>query len=540
MHLRQIALAAVLITGVCLFSSELVISQDVAIQPERSIAGIPLEEAIKIHERYAGMLRELPGVVSVALSKDGLVVETVNPSALPSTVEALPVIPIPPIDPWAGRTIDGSTPVPLREPTEPPPLPTPPVTNEPKESECSPGAFRRPGEEQCRFLKPPSEPPIVELLPPPPGVIVLRPGKVREQADACPQGFKEVEGDNNWRFCVDPKNPETIPPLWSPPIANIPFETALEIHQRHIEDFVKLPGTHSVGLGADGIHVYTSNSDVVPKEVEGLPVKVFLWEGGGVKPLSHTLSSTLRPLHGAAFIDDSTLDGGGTLTGIALSQGKPWLIFPSHLLNNCNQPPPCALDTAPLNQCPHYISGNQLRILQPPSTSLPIVGYAQRWTQLIGTGTTADVAAAFMDSDLVDGNGSLSADRRVENATSNSVPFLGTTISVFPTPGSQVRMRPSIGPPHELTLRVEQVNLTILGVGFCAGAFVNVSNQIWYTMLGGYTFEPGDSGSPVFDSAERLVGMINICELDNTRTFCIPTGYGTDAFAIKNVLRFDA
>jgi hypothetical protein len=59
-------------------------------------------------------------------------------------------------------------------------------------------------------------------------------------------------------------------------------------------------------------------------------------------------------------------------------------------------------------------------------------------------------------------------------------------------------------------------------------------------MLGGYTFEPGDSGSPVFDSAERLVGMINICELDNTRTFCIPTGYGTDAFAIKNVLRFDA
>ena len=64
-----------------------------------SIAGIPVEQAAKIYEQYSAQLRQLPGVVSVGLLAEGLVVETVKPSALPATVEGLPVIPIAPIDP---------------------------------------------------------------------------------------------------------------------------------------------------------------------------------------------------------------------------------------------------------------------------------------------------------------------------------------------------------------------------------------------------------------------------------------------------------
>jgi hypothetical protein len=56
---------------------------------------------------------------------------------------------------------------------------------------------------------------------------MIRPGKVREQAESYPDGFKEVRGENNWRFCIAPSHPEAIPPLMVPPINGIPFEEAL-------------------------------------------------------------------------------------------------------------------------------------------------------------------------------------------------------------------------------------------------------------------------------------------------------------------------
>jgi hypothetical protein len=116
----------------------------------------------------------------------------------------------------------------------------------------------------------------VQLLPPPDGVIVLKPGKVREQAEACPEGFEEVEGYGGWRFCVDPHNPEPIPPLWSPPIAGIPFEEAEKILARHQQALIRLSGVGGVGLGSEGIEVEADDPAAVPSNVEGLPIKILL------------------------------------------------------------------------------------------------------------------------------------------------------------------------------------------------------------------------------------------------------------------------
>src|SRR5438034_514936 len=144
----------------------------------------------------------------------------------------------------------------------------------PPEQQCGPYAHWDAEVGRCRRDVPsPDIPPPPQLLPPPPGVIVLRPGGIREQADSCPEGFREAAGLNGWRFCIDPEHPEPMPPLEVPPIAGISYEEALKILERHREELMLLPGVDTVGLGADGIHVYTENPAVVPPEVEGLPIK---------------------------------------------------------------------------------------------------------------------------------------------------------------------------------------------------------------------------------------------------------------------------
>ena len=53
------------------------------------IAGIPYEEAKAIFQRQTFM--DLPGVRSVGLKAEGIIVETNQPDLIPSTFEGLPV-----------------------------------------------------------------------------------------------------------------------------------------------------------------------------------------------------------------------------------------------------------------------------------------------------------------------------------------------------------------------------------------------------------------------------------------------------------------
>lgn len=258
------------------------------------IAGIPYDEAMKIFERHVVELGQLPGSEGVGIMGEGLVVTTTNPAALPSSVEGLPVFSVLPSrlqqSPPEAPTISLKSVLPSEHPEG---------EEIPLRTDCPVGMHGVPGSVWCAFdTLPADDGPKVKFNPPPSGVVVLKPGGLQEQADSCPQGLQEVEGYNNWRFCVDPQKPERIPNLWLPPIAGVPYEKALEIHHRHIDELSKLPGVEGVELGAEGINVYTTQPDYIPKQVEGLRVIPRPVPPGDRGANSHTYNTSVRPLHG--------------------------------------------------------------------------------------------------------------------------------------------------------------------------------------------------------------------------------------------------
>jgi hypothetical protein len=530
------------------------------------IAGRPYEEALEIFKQHRGELLKLPGVSAVTLDAEGILIITDNPAALPQQVKGIPVKSVPITGPpiagipyekaWAifNRHREKLMQIPGVESVQPGPtgilvradksvvLPLEveglPVKRLPASG--SQQLSSRP-EQQCpsdthwntewgRCVRnTPLAVPAQKLLPPSPGVMVLRPGGVREQADTCPEGFKEVVVQD-WRFCIDPKQPEPIPPLWEPPIAGISFEEALKILERHREELMRLPGVESVGMGTDGIHIHTDDPSVLPTDVEGVPIKP-MPPLGPLQGANHTLSTPIRPLHGGLAVGENLLlpvPLTGTLTGIALSQERPWLIFPTHLLQGCEFPSPCPpSSTSSLNNCSPYAGST--RILQPPASTL-FTGFVQRWDPLTPMTNSTDVAAAFMDGDTIQGNGSLHGDRKLEQL---GISFTGATVP--PALNSTVTVV-SMVTPHAFSAQVTAINQTTPPVGFnCRddGLKVPLQNQ---TFLQAITpcFTSGDSGSIVLDQNGNVVGMFNWFNLANQ---CV--GGGTNSAAIRTKLGFD-
>ena len=62
-------------------------------------------------------------------------------------------------------------------------------------------------------------------------------------------------------------------PPYTTPIAEIPYREAREIFERHQATLKQIPGVQEVQLASDGILVYTEHSDLLPQELEELPVK---------------------------------------------------------------------------------------------------------------------------------------------------------------------------------------------------------------------------------------------------------------------------
>lgn len=166
------------------------------------------------------------------------------------------------------------------------------------------------------------------VLPPPPGVTILRPNGVREAAEACPRTFLE-HSKFGWTFCIDRRHPQSIPTLMTPPIAGIPYEECLKILERHRDALIQLDGVDGVGLGAEGIDVYTSKPDIVPLELGGLPVKTKP-PLGPARGASHTASNPpVRPLHGGVAMGISGSAIRGTLTEVQLASDGI-LIYTEH------------------------------------------------------------------------------------------------------------------------------------------------------------------------------------------------------------------
>jgi hypothetical protein len=493
------------------------------------VAGMPYEDAMAILKRHNQKLINLPGVEGVGLSADGILVYTNNPSVVPSQVEGLPVNTTPP-----------------QAPVHLPPTRPQEAETEPPIPDCGPYAHWRPDVGRCQrdsTLPPESLIPSTPRmpLPPPAEVLILRPDGTREKAAACPEGLKE-ETEQGWRFCVPPDYTGSLPPLWEPPIAGIPYEEALVILERHQKALMQLPGVTGVGLSAWGILVLTDTPAVVPSEVEGLPI--ITRPSRPARVGSHSRDTRIRPLRGAAAVRDQLWTGRATLTGTVLSQGRPWLIFPTHLMRNCHTHSGCPPGTTPdLNNCSPYAGIR--RIVQPTDGSSELVGFVQRWDR-IAAGTTlpnTDVAAAFMDNDAILGNGSLHAERRIEGwggfIGSDGPPAFGTEVtlvsSVYGTP-----------PSHTLKLVVVGINMernVALHPGDChdpdsmttSNTFARFVNQTVYETPSGELCPLfGDSGSPILDAAGRIIGMLNWI---GTGTIC--ESGGTNASTIKAVLGFN-
>ncbi|MGE0682675.1 MAG: hypothetical protein AB7P69_17455 [Candidatus Binatia bacterium] len=172
------------------------------------IAGRPFTEAQAILQRHEQELINLPGADGVSFDSAGIIVYTDNPVVVPPSVEGLPVRTLPPL----GR---GPLP-PSQEETDLFTTESGKEKGVPLEAPCGPEAYWDAELGHCQRHETVTVP-DPNLLPPPPGVTILRPDKTREQAETCPEGFQEHMSLGNWRFCLDPSNPEPIPPLMVPP-----------------------------------------------------------------------------------------------------------------------------------------------------------------------------------------------------------------------------------------------------------------------------------------------------------------------------------
>jgi len=375
---------------------------------------------------------------------------------------------------------------------------------------------------------------IVYSLPPPPGVIILKPGGVRQQAEACPEGYLETKA-RGWRFCLDRAHPEPIPPLWVPPIAGIPYEEALKILERHRSELLALPGVHAVGMGGTGIFIRADKSAILPESVEGLPFEVHPWYGPW-SPNSHSLSTAIRPVRGALWISGPNHTQAGTLMAIGFDCGM-WLIFPSHLVpDKCGAADPLGNCTEPsLRDCLKRYTPDL--ISQPPAVGTqPVnpIGHLVKWTRLLPNTLAYDMAAAWADNDFNQGNGSLCVDRLLEQrgdwtGTEESTPAVRDTVYLISANGPHVirGMVTSINETHPVAVDICQGN--------ARGSVGSSPNEFSYTPID-RGFQNGDSGSAVVTADNKLLGMH--VDVNTNQPPSMAEGGAVPAPLIRTVLGF--
>jgi len=349
---------------------------------------------------------------------------------------------------------------------------------------------------------------IKYVLPPPPGVIVVKPGGEYFRADACPPGNIETE-HLRWHFCLDANRPEAIPAVMIPPIAGIAYEEAFKILDRYRAELQALPGVGAVGMGGKGIAIDAKDPSVLPKEVEGLPVEARPFVEEILQDKSHTTTGTWRPIRGALSMgiwNRSQEVGVGTTTGVVYEGGGMWLIFPAHLI--------------PLPECsnPNYYcsapSLSECRDRYPKSAPFVSIAYTPamragnvvKWTPIASGSNDRDVAAAWIDDvNRIMGDASTCANRSIE---SNNAPFEWSGLEAeTPQHGDLVLMYCSYD-PHVRSLLVDRVNISVPNVNSgCVSGTVTKVNQVTFTASNG-TFSDGCSGSPILTYDNKIVAML--------------------------------
>jgi len=473
------------IVGIVCMGFWILLRRGSAEPPDSKLSEAELERRADVMQRHEQELRERPDVLGLLGSLEEIIIVTDRPESLPKEIEGVPVKTVPP----------------------------PPV------------------------------------LPPPSGVIVLKPEGEREylkDADACPPGFRE-ETKYRWRFCESLSDPQPIPTeIMTPPIAGVPYEEAVKILERNSDLLGKLPGVTAVYLIDKGIVVETDQPGLVPAAVEGLPVTTLPPEIPRKQSHTYTNSPPIRPLHGGPYIFDVYSQGTATLTGVVLSDGKPWLITVAHLLGKCDTQPPCQVCDPPnactpgppaakLNQCPHY--QGQLVGQPPTSSNILAVGQFSRWTQTAPNSYASDSAAAFMDNNQTEGDGSLSADRRLERYV--------YTYKGYESSPMQNDLVTIVGAQSDVisgtNVYVYSANVTTVTEYGAPGAVSPPSclgeneanfatNQ--FAIHGGT--QRGDSGGIVLDSQGRVIGLITAVTANGVYS------YATVSSKVRSIQGFDA
>jgi hypothetical protein len=374
-------------------------------------------------------------------------------------------------------------------------------------------------------------------LPPPSGLILLKADGTREhQLDLseCPGGYTERRV-YRWRFCNDSGTPQPIPgDIMAPPVAGIPYQEAEAIVNRNTEWVMKLPGVVSFGLTAEGLRVETNHPELIPSYIEGLPV-IILPVTRLYVPSNHSTGTRIRPMRGAvAAINPQGAATGltfGTIGGIMLSEGKPWVLFPAHAIDDCGDFSDCL--ASPLNACPHYTG--DMTLDQPLQTVPELIARIPIWSRMPPNGTVlTDVAAGFMDNDTTEGNSSIVVSRGELHGS--VVPLKGTegvVASLNPLrivtavdeytdtnlPGS-----PTFTAGHILLATVTTSSTSITSRQPCLGGIIPppvTYNQVFeYTEDNGVYVLPGTSGALI---THRNTG--DILGIQTHRAVDAQTGY---------------
>ena len=225
------------------------------------IGSIPFTGARKISARHYERLMKLPGVTSVVLWAEGLMVRTSRPELVPSAIERLPVKTAPADEPGYSTSTEPSPPElarahnPEDQLVKPPPAPALPSWQE-RQAVLS--------AHKTAWLQLPG---VLDVVNGPDAIVAIT-----DHPELFPT---EIDGIVVRTAPVDE------------PVAGVPYLKAKQILERHRQTLKSLPGAVEVGMHRGGIVVYTDNLSVVPSEVEGIPIVAWSTKGPAVAGVSY-------------------------------------------------------------------------------------------------------------------------------------------------------------------------------------------------------------------------------------------------------------
>jgi hypothetical protein len=382
----------------------------------------------------------------------------------------------------------------------------------------------------------------------------------------CPEGQHIASEDGP---CVPFTEPHNF--LEDTGVAGMPFTQAKDIFDRQVQILIRIPGVRSVALEPEGIIIQTEgNPLLIPHEVEGLPI--IIKDYSPLRLLSHSFYNKLSPVRGGYSVTDEADTVLGTLTGVTLSKGHPWFIFAAHniLKTNPSTGAPWCRSSPPnsncwtggsLGNCPRTTNAPdhiyQQQLVTPGLNTQ--IGYVQKWVATPNSQSiyTSDTAAAYADNNITELDGSLPVDNVIDGygtLQGFANPVQGEAVTILTAGVGTPALHVKTG--HVMTTAQVDCFGNPSGNSDDFTACVNgypcwpdptlhgSRHQFIVQMDAGNCTSSGDSGSPVLNSAGKIIGMVNwgngLCQTGGTRSDEIKNHIGFDSWLDANATNLSA